>query len=213
MPLALGTRKVDHGDLFPAWRCAPLDGEAQIGTPTSSLSTRLGPFVTPVSVGVRASAVPGDILLHLTLTAWQILGALERALRLAVDHVNGRIQFGQPISKFQAVQFQLADVAVAVDGLREVCRYTLWAVNTAPSLADALALRLAALDAARLVLRTTQQLHGAAGVCDEYDISVLCRHIQPALRLPFGAERTATELADAVDRLGFASLFPHGGRP
>ena len=63
---------------------------------------------------------------------------------------------------------------------------------------------------ARSVLRTCQQLHGAAGVCDEYDISVLARHIQPALRLPFGAERTATELADAIDADGFVGLFPHG---
>ena len=59
-----------------------------------------------------------------------------------------------------------------------------------------LALRVHAIDIARAVLRTCQQLHGAAGVCDEYDISVLTRHIQPALRLPFGAERTAAELAD-----------------
>ena len=41
---------------------------------------------------------------------------------------------------------------------------------------DALALRVHAIDVARAVLRTCQQLHGAAGVCDEYDISVLTRH-------------------------------------
>ena len=50
--------------------------------------------------------------------------------------------------------------------------------------------------------------YGAAGVCDEYDISVLIRLVQPALRLPFGAERAAAELADAIDGSGFAGLFP-----
>ncbi|MHB1913128.1 MAG: hypothetical protein ACYCTI_13890, partial [Acidimicrobiales bacterium] len=60
-------------------------------------------------------------------------------------------------------------------------------------------------------LRTTQQLHGASGLCDEYDISILCRHLQPALRLPFGADRAAEALFDSVERHGFESLFPHGG--
>ena len=61
-----------------------------------------------------------------------------------------------------------------------------------------LALRLHTLDVARPVLRTAQQLHGAAGVCDEYDVSVLTRTVQPALRLPCSAERTA----DAARRCG-----------
>ena len=68
-----------------------------------------------------------------------------------------------------------------------------------------------AIDVARAVLRTCQQLHGAAGVCDEYDISVLTRMVQPALRLPWSAERTAAELAAAIQRDGFDGLFAHGG--
>ncbi len=78
-------------------------------------------------------------------------------------------------------------------------------------MADVLALRVHALDVARAVLRTCQQLHGAAGVCDEYDISVLTRHVQPALRLPCSAERTAEALALAIERDGFDGLFAHGG--
>ena len=110
------------------------------------------------------------------------------------------------------MQFQLADCAVAVAGLRELAHFTLWRIDTDPDpLADVLALRVHALDVARSVLRTTQQLHGAAGVCDEYDVSVLARLVQPALRLPWGAERTAAALASAIERDGFAGLFPHGG--
>ena len=116
------------------------------------------------------------------------------------------------IASFQAVQFQLADAAVAVAGLRELAHYTLWrvAVDPAGAFADVMALRVHALDVARAVLRTCQQLHGAAGVCDEYDISVLTRMVQPALRLPWSAERTATELAAAIQRDGFDGLFDHG---
>jgi alkylation response protein AidB-like acyl-CoA dehydrogenase len=103
------------------------------------------------------------------------------------------------------VQFALADAAVAVAGLRELAHFTLWRTTVA----DALALRVHALDVARAVLRTAQQLHGAAGVCDEYDVSVLTRMVQPALRLPWGAERTAEALAAAIARDGFDGLFEH----
>ncbi|HLH27916.1 MAG TPA: acyl-CoA dehydrogenase family protein [Acidimicrobiales bacterium] len=209
-----GSSPVDHGDLFPAWTVAGLDGSAHAAVPGRRLATRLGPFVTPVTMGDAAGSAPRHVLLHLTLTGWTVLGALERAIELAVDHVRERIQFGKPLATFQAVQFQLADAAVAVDGLRELCRYTMWRVFADPDAAgpDALALRLAALDTARPVLRTAQQLFGAAGVCEEYDVSVIARHLQPALRLPCGPDRTAAALVAAVRSTGFESLFPHGGR-
>ena len=206
-PLPAGRPLIDHGDLFPAWN---VDGGAIAEPVDSRLGTKLGPFVVPVSPAAgRAGSEPLEHLLHLALTGWLVLGALERSVELAVEHVSGRIQFGKPLATFQAVQFQLADAAVAVDGLRELCRYTLWRVFLAgdSALPDVLALRLHALDCGRSVLRTAQQLFGAAGVCDEYDVSVLVRHTQPALRLPSGAERTAAQLAAAVERSGFTSLF------
>jgi hypothetical protein len=205
--------RVDHADLFDEWRVAALDGPSGIATPVGDrLGTRLGPFVGDLQLTTREPHDPGDLQLHLALTGWQVLGTVDRAVELAVDHVNGRIQFGKPIASFQSVQFQLADAAVAVAGLRELACFTLWRLDAAPgrALADALALRLHAVDVARAVLRTCQQLHGAAGVCDEYDISVLTRMVQPALRLPWSAERTAALLAGAIQGEGFDGLFEHG---
>jgi alkylation response protein AidB-like acyl-CoA dehydrogenase len=206
--------RVDHGDLFGEWRITRLAGPATVATRPEGvrpLGTRLGPFVTDLVEAGQNGAGDGDaardVALHLALTACSVLGTVDRAVELAVDHVNGRIQFGRPIAAFQSVQFALADASVAVAGLRELAHYTLWR----PTLVDTLALRAHALDVARSVLRTTQQLHGAAGVCDEYDISVLIRLVQPALRLPWGAERTAEELAGAIARDGFDGLFEHGG--
>lgn len=210
-----GVARVDHGDLFGEWWVSPLSGTAMLATPDSTrLGTRLGPFVSDlVPAGTAERPGRADALRHLTFTSWQILGTADRAVELAVEHVNGRIQFGKPISAFQAVQFQLADASVAVAGLRELACFTLWRLDAAAdgALADVLALRLHAIDTARSVLRTCQQLHGAAGVCDEYDISMLTRMVQPALRLPWSAERAATELAAAIQADGFEGLFSHGG--
>jgi 3-oxo-4-pregnene-20-carboxyl-CoA dehydrogenase alpha subunit len=218
-PLALVTDthiRVNHGDLLPRWRVATIDGHCTYAGPAGPvLGSKLGPFVTDLIAEEGTGPIDGlEVALHLTLTAWQVLGAAERAVELAVEHVRDRHQFGQALSQFQSVQFQMADAAVATDGLRELCRFTLWRVFDDPDsrLVDPLALRLHVLDVARAVLRITQQLFGAAGLCDEYDVSVLLRHIQPDLRLPFGAEQTATRLFGAVERDGFESLFPHGGR-
>jgi acyl-CoA dehydrogenase len=213
--------RVDHGDLFPVWCVATRDGtvrEAHRRDAATPLATRLGPFVSDLEPGsVCAEVSPGDpgahrSWLHVALTAFSVLGTVDRAVELAVEHVTGRVQFGKPLSAFQAVQFQLADAAVAVAGLRELAHFTLWRLAAAPAAAraDVLALRVHALDVARAVLRTTQQLHGAAGVCDEYDVSVLARMVQPALRLPWSAERTVTELAAAIRADGFEGLFEHG---
>jgi hypothetical protein len=208
-----GTLRVDHADLFPEWRIASLRGASGTATPVGErLATRLGPFVGDLTVAATGPHEAHDLQLHLALTAWGVLGTVDRAVELAVEHVKGRIQFGKPIASFQSVQFQLADSAVAVAGLRELATYTLWRLDATPgeALADGLALRVHAIDVARAVLRTCQQLHGAAGVCDEYDVSVLARMVQPTLRLPWSAERTAESLADAIQGDGFEGLFEHG---
>ena len=210
-----GTPRVDHGDLFPQWTVGTLSGSSTLARPGGRrLGTVLGPFVTDLDPG-EAAPGPAPVDHHLALTACAVLGTVDRALELAVQHVNGRVQFGKPIATFQAVQFQLADCAVAVAGLRELTHFTLWRLGEDVGTArpDVLALRVHSIDVARQVLRTCQQLHGAAGVCDEYDVSVLTRMVQPALRLPWSAERTATALADAVDEHGFEGLFPHGRVP
>lgn len=221
-PLTLAWR-TDHATLFPAWRiAAPGQPEATIGRPAhGALASKLAPFtgdlepadLEPADLGTPTQQDPTEIGLHLTLTAWRVLGTVERAVEAAVEHVGGREQFGQRLSQFQAVQFALADAAVARDGLQQICHYSLWRLfePDAGARVEGLTARLQALDAARATLRTTQQLFGAAGVCDEYDISILIRHIQPDLRLPFGAERTAAELFEAIAREGFDSLFRHGG--
>ncbi len=211
-----GTARVDHVTTFDEWRVGTVDGTGGgIGRPAAVLGTRLGPFVGDLAVQAGTDPAPAaDILLHQVLVGWTVLGSLERAVAVTVEHVNGRIQFGKPIAAFQAVQFQLADAAVAVAGLRELAAFTLWRVGDVGAVAaraDVLALRLHALETARAVLRTCQQLHGAAGVCDEYDVSILVRSVQPALRLPLGGDATADALARAIAADGFVGLFPHGG--
>jgi hypothetical protein len=45
------------------------------------------------------------------------------------------------------------------------------------------------------------------GFCDEHDVSVLDRHLQPLLRLPCSSEGLADRLVPAVSRGELESLF------
>lgn len=204
--------RADHGDLFPRWRLAAIDGSVWEGRPEGPpLGTELGPFVVDMATATT-DVEPVDVPMLVTLSAWQTLGTLERALELAVEHVNTRHQFGGPLARFQAVRFQIADATVAVQSLRQLAHFTLWRLWAAPldRLVDALALRTHALESAHDVLRTCHQLHGAIGFCDEHDLSILSRHAQPILRLSAGLEATTERLMAAIDHTGFDSLFGAG---
>ena len=107
---------------------------------------------------------------------------LDRAMALTRTHVLAREQFGQPLARFQGVQFQLTDAEVERAGVEELAKYALWSIQAAAAprrVDDALALRLAAIEAAETVFRISHQLHGAMGFCDEID-AVVDLALQPA---------------------------------
>jgi alkylation response protein AidB-like acyl-CoA dehydrogenase len=50
----------------------------------------------------------------------QAVGIAQGALDFAIRYANERIQFGKPISSFQAIQFMLADMATQVEAARSL---------------------------------------------------------------------------------------------
>ncbi|WP_374025135.1 acyl-CoA dehydrogenase family protein [Mycobacterium sp. HNNTM2301] len=203
--------RIDHGDLPGDWIAADLDGNRYHLKLASRTSAKLGPFLVPASLGAPGGTIPtDDVNLHLVLGSWRILGSVQQALQIVTDHVRARVQFGKPLADFQAVRFAVAEAVVAVRGLHELAKYTICRPESLPiqvRSADALVLRLKASDTARQVLRTSHQLLGALGFCDESDISVLDRHAQPLIRLPLGAEALALRLIPSVADGSLETLF------
>jgi hypothetical protein len=150
-----------------------------------------------------------DVALGLVLPAWTLLGMLDRALALTRGYVRERQQFGQPLASFQGVQFQLTDAEVERAGVEELAMYALWSIEARrdDAIDDALALRLAAVEAAETVFRVCHQLHGAIGFCDETTLSWISRYSQPLRRLPLGLSATRAELTRRIGRRGLAGLF------
>ena len=203
--------RIDHGDLPGDWIAADLDGNRYRAEPASRTNAKLGPFLVPATLSAPDGTVPAaDVNLHLVLGSWRILGAMQQSLQIVSDHVRARIQFGKPLADFQAVRFAIADAAVAVRGLDELTKFTISRPESVPlqvRSSDALVLRLKAADTARQVLRSSHQLLGALGFCDESDVSVLDRHTQPLIRLPLGAEELALRLVPAVPDGSLETLF------
>ena len=172
--------------------------------------TAAGPgFVTELDLSAVDDNGAADVALGLVLPCWTLLGMLDRAMELTISHVSLRKQFGQTLSSFQGVQFQLTDAEVERSGLDILAKYALWSVGTDRPEAtdDALALRMSAIEAADVVFRVCHQLHGAVGFCDETTLSWLSRYSQPLRRLPLGLSATRDELTRRVGGTGLTGLF------
>lgn len=197
-------------DLPLRWAAVTLSGQRSLarGRP-SDIGPRKSAFVTELDLELRDGGGAGDAALALTLPCWTLLGMLDRAMSLTRSYVREREQFGQPLSSFQGVQFQLTDAEVERAGLEELAKYALWSVQTGrpEAVDDALALRLAAIEAADAVFRIAHQLHGAIGFCDETTLSWISRYSVPLRRLPLGLSATRSELTGRLGSRGLIGLY------
>ncbi|HEX5944961.1 MAG TPA: acyl-CoA dehydrogenase family protein [Acidimicrobiales bacterium] len=182
----------------------PRPAEGPVGKPGHARAVDL----TPLAEADGAAAV-GDVALGLVLPCWTLLGMLDRAVDLTAAYVNERQQFGQPLASFQGVQFQLTDAEVERVGVTELAKHALWSIASRQpgTVDDALALRLAAVEAAEVVFRITHQLHGAIGFCDETTLSWLSRASQPLRRLPLGPSATRAALTARLGRRSLTGIY------
>jgi acyl-CoA dehydrogenase len=103
----------------------------------------------------------------------QTVGALETARDLAVTHTSERVQFGRPLSKFQAVQHSLAAMAGELERARAASALAVAAAtehgfaSTATDYAVTVA-KVAVGRAAASITSIAHQLHGAIGATVEH---------------------------------------------
>jgi len=57
------------------------------------------------------------------------VGVARAALEAAIQYAQERVQFGQPIASFQAIQFMLADMAIKIEGARLLTWQAAWRVD------------------------------------------------------------------------------------
>jgi len=201
------------GGLDLRWAAVTLEGRrSRVLRIGPSRPARTSAFVVDLELEDLEEAGARDLALGLVLPGWTLLGMLDRAVDLTRAYVLERRQFGQPLSAFQGVQFQLADAEVERAGAEELGKYALWSAGSSQpdAVADALAFRLVVLEAADVVFRVAHQLHGAIGFCDETALSWLSRYSAPLRRLPVGVSGTLAALQHNIGRRGLRGLFTEG---
>lgn len=104
------------------------------------------------------------------------VGLAQGAYDLAFAYAQERQQFGRPISKFQAIQFQLADMATEIEAGRQLVYRAAWLKDQGKpfALAAAQAKLYTGLLSNRVV-NAALQIHGGYGFMDEFAISRLYR--------------------------------------
>lgn len=96
--------------------------------------------------------------------ASQALGIAQASLELAVDYAQKRMAFGKPISKLQAIQEKIADMAVKVESARLLTWRAAWLKdNDKPYTKEAAMAKLAASEAATFCSHQCIQVLGGMG--------------------------------------------------
>lgn len=135
-------------------------------------------------------------------SAWEILGACEQLMSLAVSYVLDRRQFGTPIGALPPVQQLLAAAEVEVVGLRHACQVVMReeARSLAPDpMHDAMLVKALAGRVSVRVAQATLQVLGAIGFTWENDHH---RYQRRALTLDalFGSYRQLSGMLGATSR-------------
>jgi len=135
---------------------------------------------------------------------------MEAALVLSTRYANDRVQFGQPIAKFQAIQQQLALLAEQAAAALVAVESAVSAVAAGrPSAALAVAVaKIRTGEAAGKVAEIAHQVHGAIGFTHEHSLHRLTRRLW-SWRDEFGTEsRWSQELGREVMSAGANTLWP-----
>lgn len=148
-----------------------------IGEPRDTVVANLGALTgIPVAAHLVAQLHAKSALVR----SIQVCAALDKTLELSIGHATSREQFGRSLSKFQAVQHLISDIA----GEAALARSATEAALSAAILSDwsaphleflVAAARSCSGHAASVVVRNAHQVHGAIGTTSEHRLHEFTR--------------------------------------
>jgi acyl-CoA dehydrogenase len=138
-------------------------------------------------------------------------GALEKAMDLAVTYAQERQQFGRPISKFQAVQQNLAVLAGQTAAAVAAANLGIEGLSAADPDYEAFLIAVAKTrvgEAATLACEIAHQVHGAIGFTKEYSLQLSTRRLW-SWREEFGGDpEWAAKVGAYACQRGADALWP-----
>ena len=100
------------------------------------------------------------------------VGLAQACYDASAKYAKERMQFGSPIAKFQAVQFQLVDMAVEIELAQTAVLKAAWLKDQGRDFAKAAAIaKLYSGEVSRRCANAAVQIHGGYGFMEEYPVA------------------------------------------
>lgn len=150
----------------------------------------------------QGKEIYADILANSSVVAAaQVLGITQTALEESVRYAKERVQFGQPIANFQAIQWMLADMAMNVHLLRaSTYRIASLIDGDKPYAQEAAVTRMFAAKAGVDVCMDAVQIHGGYGYGKDMIMERLLRDVRGINIFDSSSEYPQKIIADALLR-------------
>ena len=104
------------------------------------------------------------------------VGLAQGAFEKAVAYAKERVQFGQPIAKFQAIQWMIADTATEIEAARLMVHRAAWLKEQGARFTkEASMAKLFATEVSERACRKAIQIHGGYGYVREYGVERMYR--------------------------------------
>jgi len=100
----------------------------------------------------------------------ELAGLMQRVLEMTGEYISNRVQFGQPIAKFQAARHHAADLLMQAETSRWTAYHALWSFQTNADSREIWLAKHWAIRAAKSAFEITHLLHGGIGVGLEYPL-------------------------------------------
>ncbi len=199
---------------FPGFEARPIEMQG-LSNALRTNAVFLDDFVVPAENRLGAEGDGFKIVMRAlqpgrVTVAAKALGVARACYEDALAYANGREVRGQPIGRFQMIQSEIAEMAVAIEASRALVYQTAEHMD-----ADLPSNRLAAIakyhasQTAKLVADKAQQIFGGYGLATEYRVSWLKSYAD----LFFTGEGTANvqKILIAEDALGYKIADRHHG--
>ncbi|QQK78324.1 acyl-CoA/acyl-ACP dehydrogenase [Salicibibacter cibarius] len=133
--------------------------------------------------------------LHVALCSMMV-GGIDRVVEMANEYGQTRMQFGQPIGRFQSIKHRIVDMRMDLESSRSLTYYAAWALeNNADDMVEAIA--LARSFTSEAFVRTASdnvQIHGGMGFTWEFDCHLFLKRAR-ALENYLGSSDDCLEIA------------------
>lgn len=104
------------------------------------------------------------------------VGIAQAAFETSLQYAKERVQFGQSISKFQAIQFKLADMAMQLELARNMVLKSAWLKDhDRPFTKESAMAKLYASEVCMRICDQAVQIHGGYGYIKEYPVERFLR--------------------------------------